>query len=322
MEFKKKQISGTGLMGYIAQMMGEKPQNGMLVLPKTFGDGFIKFYDLGPLIKLTVSQYELKENFTLKKSGVKGAQNIVTFSFRNLLLEKKSNAPTVLNSSLLSSVQVSSADIDIEVFTPAKTKGNNILITVHVDLLKDLLNKKEGDSLLHTIISSNEPYLYEEIVSTEMQHLASRIFEATVQEQLVDFYYKLKAEELIYLFFAELLKREKSANYPLNAEDAKMMYLIRDKIIADLSMPPNIYELTLFSNMSESKMNRLFKQIFGNTVYNYYQSLRMEMAAYFIKEEKLSVSEVGYKMGFSNLSHFTRLFEKHIGLKPKKYSLQ
>jgi AraC-like DNA-binding protein len=37
-------------------------------------------------------------------------------------------------------------------------------------------------------------------------------------------------------------------------------------------------------------------------------------------EEKLSVSEVGYQMGFSNISHFSRVFEKHIGLKPKKYS--
>lgn len=27
-----------------------------------------------------------------------------------------------------------------------------------------------------------------------------------------------------------------------------------------------------------------------------------------------------YQLGFSNLSHFSRLFEKHIGMKPKKYS--
>jgi len=31
-------------------------------------------------------------------------------------------------------------------------------------------------------------------------------------------------------------------------------------------------------------------------------------------------AEVGYEPGFSNLSHFSRLFEKHYGLHPKRYS--
>lgn len=72
--------------------------------------------------------------------------------------------------------------------------------------------------------------------------------------------------------------------------------------------------------MSESKLNRVFRQIFGNSIYNYYQNLRVNEAAYLIKEEKLSVSEAGYRLGFTNLSHFTRIFERHLGLKPKKYA--
>lgn len=46
----------------------------------------------------------------------------------------------------------------------------------------------------------------------------------------------------------------------------------------------------------------------------------MKEAERLLKENKLTVSEVGYQMGYSNLSHFTRVFEKHMGMKPKKYS--
>ncbi len=46
----------------------------------------------------------------------------------------------------------------------------------------------------------------------------------------------------------------------------------------------------------------------------------MKEAARLLKEEQLSVSEVGYRLGFTNLSHFTRVFEEHIGMKPKKFS--
>jgi transcriptional regulator GlxA family with amidase domain len=45
----------------------------------------------------------------------------------------------------------------------------------------------------------------------------------------------------------------------------------------------------------------------------------MKEAARLLKENKMTVSEVGFKMGFSNLSHFAKVFEEHIGTKPKSF---
>ena len=73
--------------------------------------------------------------------------------------------------------------------------------------------------------------------------------------------------------------------------------------------------------MSPTKLKRLFKQIFGNSIFSYYQEFRIKEAARLMKDEKLSVSEVGYQLGFTNLSHFSRVFQAHIGIKPKRYSL-
>ncbi|UOQ68867.1 helix-turn-helix domain-containing protein [Hymenobacter volaticus] len=64
-------------------------------------------------------------------------------------------------------------------------------------------------------------------------------------------------------------------------------------------------------------MRQLFQQVFGASLYNYFQAARMEEAKRQLAY--LSVSEVGYKLGFTNLSHFARLFAKHHGLTPKKY---
>ena len=92
-------------------------------------------------------------------------------------------------------------------------------------------------------------------------------------------------------------------------------------MLEHLDTPQTIEELADFAGMSSSKLKRLLKQIFGNSIFNYYQSFRMKEAARLLREEKLSVSEVGYRLGFSNLSHFTSMFEQHIGMKPKRYSL-
>jgi AraC-like DNA-binding protein len=124
------------------------------------------------------------------------------------------------------------------------------------------------------------------------------------------------------LIFAELLKREDTPIRALNETDAENIYKIKDKILARLSTPPVLDDLAKEVGMSKSKIKRLYKQIFGESIFNYYQRFRMREAARLLKERKLTVSEVGYEMGFSNLGHFTRVFEAHIGMKPKRFSLQ
>jgi len=71
------------------------------------------------------------------------------------------------------------------------------------------------------------------------------------------------------------------------------------------------------SGLGLTKLKKLFSQIFGQSIHNYYQTMRMMQAASLLNQ--LSVSETGYKLGFTNLSHFSRLFEKHHQIKPKHY---
>ncbi len=305
---------GVGLMDAIAKSAGIGEPRGMMVMPESVGKGYIKTVDLGPLMKIMIHQYELAEDVITRRTSMKSGKDVLTFSFRNISRHHPNNI-------LLPSVQVSSADMHFEMFTPSGTKIDVIIIHVHIDLLKDLLNGKEQNKFFNDFIFGNKPFLYEEIISPEIQDISKKIIQLNTPEELTDFFYKIKAEELIYLFFTEFLKRKHKGNYPLHMSDVKTIYSIRDKIISDLSLPPNLTELARFSSMSESKMSRMFRQIFGDSMYNYYQKLRMTKAASLIKEQQLSVSEAGYQLGFTNLSHFTKIFEKHIGLKPKKYSL-
>ncbi|MCF0058805.1 helix-turn-helix transcriptional regulator [Dyadobacter sp. CY356] len=91
-------------------------------------------------------------------------------------------------------------------------------------------------------------------------------------------------------------------------------------MLTDLATPPVINELAAYAHMSPTKLKRLFRQIFGNSIFNYYQEFRMKEAAFLLKRERLSVADVGYRMGFTNLSHFSKVFNEHIGMKPKQYS--
>ncbi len=46
----------------------------------------------------------------------------------------------------------------------------------------------------------------------------------------------------------------------------------------------------------------------------------MKEATRLLKKGTLSVADVGYQLGFTNLGHFSRIFKFHVGMNPKKYS--
>ena len=273
--------------------------------------------------ELLVRQYELKQDLLLDRGIGPEEEQYVMISFDNLYQSKDDLKARLLQPSsasrLLPSVQIATSGFNNELL-PGRRKINSIVITVFSAYLKELLRPESENKLLNMIIADDRSFLFEEIISPQIQAVATEIVTSAPLVALQNLFYQVKAEELIYLLFAELLKRERTTLQSLNAADVKKIFEVKDKVLAMIDTPPKLSELVSLCGMSESKLKRLFKQIFGISIYNYYQAFRMKEAAYLIKEENLSVSEAGYRVGFSNLSHFTRLFEMHNGIKPKKYS--
>lgn len=108
----------------------------------------------------------------------------------------------------------------------------------------------------------------------------------------------------------------------MSPAEIERLYQVKKRLIADLSCAPPLSELTALAGMHEPKLRKLFKQIFGRGMFDYYQFIRMKEAGRLLKENGRNVSEVGYDLGFTNLSHFSREFEKHMGTKPKKFQQQ
>lgn len=304
-------------------MLAGRQENGMTLIPPQMGTGYIKGFVINPKLRLIVRQYELKRDWVLDRGFGKEEEKLVRIAFYNVYQSKNELKSSVLQSSadrnLLPSAQIVTTGLNYELL-PANKKVNSIVITVYADYLRELLKLTTENTLLQIITSGDQPLLFEEIISPKIHEVAAEIIKADPANELQDFYYKIKAEELIYLLFEVLLKRQDTNYQTLNGADVKKIYEVKDNILSNLGTPPILTDLVKLSAMSASKLKRLFKQIFGDSIYSYYQIYRMKEAAYLIKEEGLSVSEAGYRLGFSNLSHFSRLFETHMGAKPKKYS--
>jgi AraC-like DNA-binding protein len=174
---------------------------------------------------------------------------------------------------------------------------------------------------LQSLLHNTQPLFFEQIIYPSLQKIVDEIISEPVDETFQLFFLRIKAEELICRLLMELKKRDEKHLYALNIQDIATIYKIKEQMLEHLETPPVIRELAVGAGMSPTKLKRLFRQIFGNSIFSYYQEFRMKEATRLLKEEKLSVSDVGYQLGFTNLSHFSRVFKEHIGMKPKQYSL-
>ena len=94
------------------------------------------------------------------------------------------------------------------------------------------------------------------------------------------------------------------------------IYTAREILLQHIGDPLTIKELSRKVAMNECYLKKGFKEIFGTTIFDFYQQQRMEHAKYLLYEKGLSVTDVSSLLGYSSISHFSAAFKKHTGLKP------
>ncbi len=72
-------------------------------------------------------------------------------------------------------------------------------------------------------------------------------------------------------------------------------------------------------NLSERSLQRRFKSACHLSPLQYQQQLRMNSAKQLLQNSNLSILEVATSVGYSDASHFSRLFKKHCQQSPKTY---
>lgn len=101
-----------------------------------------------------------------------------------------------------------------------------------------------------------------------------------------------------------------------NETDREKVLRAREILMQQIGEPITIKELSRKVAMNECYLKKGFKELFGTTIFDYFQNQRMEHAKYLLYEKGLSVTEVSILLGYSSISHFSTAFKKHTGLKP------
>ena len=107
-----------------------------------------------------------------------------------------------------------------------------------------------------------------------------------------------------------------SCKFLANEADREKIELARKILLEHIGEPLTIKELSRKAAINECYLKKGFKEMYGTTIFDFFQSQRMEHAKYLLYEKGLSVTDVSSLLGYSSISHFSTAFKKHTGLKP------
>jgi AraC family transcriptional regulator len=127
--------------------------------------------------------------------------------------------------------------------------------------------------------------------------------------------------QMLLLYSLECMLGEKEVEgfqckFLANESDREKIVKAREVLLQHIGEPLTIKELSRKVAINECYLKKGFKEMFGTTIFDFYQSQRMEHARYLLYEKGLSVTEVSVMLGYSSISHFSTAFKKHTGLKP------
>jgi AraC family transcriptional regulator len=96
----------------------------------------------------------------------------------------------------------------------------------------------------------------------------------------------------------------------------------KDFIEANLGQDFGLAELAANVEMSPYHFCRLFKQSTNLSPHQYVLRRRIDRAQWRLKEHRLSMVDIATELGFSDQSHFARIFRRLVGTTPKQYASQ
>ena len=196
----------------------------------------------------------------------------------------------------------------IHLYIPAKPLSDSVLEEFDVDPNSLQLRYEGGfqDELIEQIARA---------VVTEMES------ESPVSGLIIDALQTALAAHLVKNY-SNLSPNKTKLVSKIGTLDKKRLARVRDFILSNIDHNITLKELANEACLSPYHVIRTFKATFGVTPHRYIIDLKVGFAKRMISNNSASFSQIAFMTGFSNQSHFSRVFKQLTGLTPSEYRNQ
>ena len=145
-------------------------------------------------------------------------------------------------------------------------------------------------------------------------YIVDKLLDVFVKERMQSIRAEHKVVEFMIHRFSllDIIDKEISEENLLLAKRAKVI------LLENFVSPPTIHLLAHLCATNESKLKKIFKQVYKTTIHTYVQKLRLEKANCLLKEKNSTIGEIAKEVGYRHQGYFSKLFFNTYGVHPKE----
>ena len=302
------------LLQNISRQLKVKAENNALLLPPEIAEGVIQVIQLPNGLQALLLKMNVHMDVMVKSGNTSLGDYVLNFDALQIPPGKQS-APETVNSF----VRLTGSAFKHWEVVKKGSCFQSVKILFSKEWLSLYIGLREKMSQFEKFIPVKSDAAEKEKLNDEYQRIINELWEVNGEDPLQNIYYNNRILLLIEQFFtkmhAEMLGPK--GKYKLTADDIVKLKKVEAILNSPGKSPPTISRLAQRASMTNAKLSHAFKQVYGTSIYNYYQNQRMQKAYELLSSKNFTVKEVSEKLGYTNLSNFVLAFTRQFDSSPK-----
>jgi AraC-like DNA-binding protein len=199
---------------------------------------------------------------------------------------------------------------------------------LHIKSVKVLFNEKwlkkymgldaETDVIKRYLALKTESFDIE-LLDAEYLKLLDDLWVVKKDDPLQNVFLQNRVTLLIERFFSRLYNKANllKGKFDLSSAVIQQLIVVEQELVSDFSkLPPTIEQFSKMAAMSTTKLKKSFKIMYGDSIYAYYQKLRLQKANELLASGDYTVKQTAFAVGYASLDNFTTAYKKTYNKKP------
>lgn len=214
-----------------------------------------------------------------------------------------------------------------ENLTNCKKNRKSLCYRCHAGLIDIIVPLFSGDKYLGSL-TTGQVFDYQPTLNDFQKFISNHQYLKTSKADLYQLFFNIHVYtseqlaalvNLLEIFGNYVIETENKLKFLESVNEKQQIQAARIYMEQHCTSPLSIHLIANKVSLSKSHFAHLFKQETGTSPIQYLNNIRINKAKILLHNIDKSITEIAYECGFSNLTHFNRMFHKFAGDTPRNY---